>query len=504
MINTFKTVTEPKKNIPVIFDVDVVVAGGGCSGIFAALAAGKGGARTVLIERMGVLGGNCGPGMIFGCVNPFSEGYMHLPGGNKHIVKMFEERVEDLRGNTPPSRPLYSSLFTHVAIQMLEEAEVKLLIPAYAADPIIDNGVIKGIFAETKSGRVAIKSKVIIDATGEADVAMRAGASMIRKVESNDEYYPAIVERYHKDVLPKWNEENWNEAGLVFTIGDINWDKYKDFIGNSEHVTLCGLPQIVAQDKVPLKFKYPAKVNEKLQEAAKENNYFYAKEIKPGAVMFWQYRMIRLGLDTGESAITVLGDFEIDNCEHVSMLEAEMRKHAYDSVEFLRKYVPGCENAYVLCMSNFIGTRGGPFIEGEYVLSPQDIITGKRHDDVIMRGIWEVARFKELKEQKQYTEFTHEAMEGYDIPYRVMLPKDIDNILTVGRGASYIRRGHDPATRSRIVQFHLGQVAGMAALQAIRDNTSVKCINIKKLQKSLIEKGYYLGDEKRIAQLGLV
>jgi flavin-dependent dehydrogenase len=91
-------VTEPQKRVPVVRDVDVVVAGAGCSGVFAALAAAAGGARTILVERTGMLGGNAGPGMLFGCTDPMSEGPAHLPGGNTGIVRIVERRMNEAAG----------------------------------------------------------------------------------------------------------------------------------------------------------------------------------------------------------------------------------------------------------------------------------------------------------------------------------------------------------------------------------------------------------------------
>jgi hypothetical protein len=125
-------------------------------------------------------------------------------------------------------------------------------------------------------------------------------------------------------------------------------------------------------------------------------------------------------------------------------------------------------------------------------------LAGARHSDVVLRSIWEARR---IADHKSATPATRE---GYDLPYRMMLPKGLDNLLVVGRGSAYVRRGHDPATRARVTQFHLGQVAGMAAALAVRAGTSVRALDIKTLQRDLLRQGFFLGNEARLRELGLI
>jgi hypothetical protein len=214
-------------------------------------------------------------------------------------------------------------------------------------------------------------------------------------------------------------------------------------------------------------------------------------------LLYWQFRMIRLGADTAEDAIAIHGNFDVDDWKDVADAEHEMRRLAWDAVQFMRRHAPGFENAWVLATSPFIGARGGPCIEGEAVIRPEDIVEGRRQPDVVLRAIWETQR---LREQGGATD---QALSGYDLPYRMMLPKGLDGILVVGRGSSYLRRGHDPATRGRIVQFHLGEAAGTAAALAARTGTSVRALDVAELQRKLLESGFYLGEADRLRQLGL-
>jgi hypothetical protein len=500
-------VGEPAKRVPVAREVDVAVAGAGCAGVFAALAAARNGARTLLIDRFGTLGGNVGPGMIYGCVSPFSEASLQLYGGSVGLAREVETRVEVLRAGRAPTRPLYASLFSRVMAEMMDESGVELMLSAYAADPIVDAGKVGGLFVETKSGRVAVRARTVIDATAEADLAKRAGAPMIRHVPPDPAFSPVILARYRQEPY-----SNWNEVGLVFLVAGIDWARYEEFIKDSQAVTPEGLPHIepngivdsLQAGVVPC-LKYPSKLATALQSAWERGSYRLACEFRPGAGVFWQSNMncpergfVRLADGLGEGTTIVYGDIDVDDWEQVSRAEHELRKHAHATVAFMQRAAPGFENAYVVATAPFAGARGGPCIEGEHVVTPQDILAGARHPDVVLRSIWEARR---IADHKSATPATRE---GYDLPYRMMLPKGLDNLLVVGRGSSYVRRGHDPATRARVTQFHLGQVAGMAAALAGRAGTSVRALDMKTLQRDLLRQGFFLGNEARLRELGLI
>lgn len=501
MNTSVPSVTEPAKRVPVVRDVDVVVAGAGCAGVFAALAAAAEGACTVLVERTGMLGGNAGPGMLFGCTDPMSEGPKHLPRGNTGIVKTVERRMIETAAGRPWNRCFSSSVFSETVAAMMDEHGVELLMPAYAADPLLVDGRVAGLFVETKSGRVAIRARTVIDATAEADIAMRAGAPMIRHVRADPAHKPAILDRYDTCMNPSWSEENWNEVGLMYVVAGIDWTAYQAFLGNAEPVRFKGLlPDAAGRPHprvIPKEFKFPGSLFPKLRAAWESGEFRHARELRDGALLYWQFRMIRLGADTAEDAIAIHGDIDVDDWKDVATAEHAMRTLAGEAVRFMRRAAPGFENAWVLATSPFIGARGGPCIEGEAVVRPEHINEGRRQPDVVLRAIWETQR---LREQGGASA---QALSGYDLPYRMMLPKGLDGILVVGRGSSYLRRGHDPATRGRIVQFHLGEVAGVAAALAAKAGVSVRSLDVTALQRKLLDRGVFLGENERLRELGL-
>ena len=196
MGNQKEMITETAKKIPVVHDVDVVVASVGISGVFVALAAARCGADTVIIDRFGSLGGNMGPGIISG------GGFHGPPGapifvGFTGIAREFLERYVELGGAVFPSEtpmeppfqePQYfrdSSIASYLALKMLKDAGVKFMLSTYVAEPILRDKKVSGVFVENKSGRQAVMAKVTIDATGEADLVRRAGGE-IRFPEASD------------------------------------------------------------------------------------------------------------------------------------------------------------------------------------------------------------------------------------------------------------------------------------------------------------------------------
>ena len=214
-------IVEPEKRIPLVYDVDVAVAGASVSGVFAAIAAARNGAETVLIERFGSVGGNIGPGMI---VNG------HMISGQAHpkvwyectvyprlygIGREFIDRYAALGGaSIPPlTRTNYAgdaSIASYVALKMLEESGVHLLLSTSVADPMLEGNRVRGLFVENKSGRQAVRAQVVIDATGDADVARRTSAPIL---------YPKTS--YHEV-----DGHAPTGMGLYYLIGGVGWEKY--------------------------------------------------------------------------------------------------------------------------------------------------------------------------------------------------------------------------------------------------------------------------------------
>jgi len=477
-------------DVPTEIDVDVAIAGAGISGVFAALACGRIGADTLLIERFGTLGGNLGPAMIWGG-SIYGEADGTLPGGLAGISKEFTGRLEALLGDTPRNFANLSSTCSRLAYDMMEEAGVKLMLGAYAGDPIVKGGVVQGLFVETRSGRVAVRAKVTVDATGEASPTARADAPIIHHTAAKDSFAPIVRPQYLNPDYPKYNE-----AGLVALIAGVDFDRYQAFEGweiepSEEDARWAKERGLRWQSPLfPLLRKaYEAGDGDPCRQLAPQVHVVPLIPLIPphgGPQGIDDY-----GGGVGAIRMHAFGAIDIDDWRQVTLLEGGVRARVYELVEIMKRHIAGCEKAYVLFTAPFIGTRGGPCIEAEHVLTPEESIRGARFDDVMYVNIHESLHGG--------------AKEGFDVPYRILLPKGLDGLLVTGRGAGYQRRGHDPTgMRARPSMMVLGQTTGTAAGLCVRRNESPRKLDITELQRFLVEQGLCLGDQARLKALRII
>ncbi len=469
---------EPGKKVPVIYDVDVAVAGGGVSGVFAAIAAARNGADTVLIDRFGTVGGNMGPGFIAGgSLSGWPVRHMLGPGlgGFAGIPKEFIERHAALGGGCIPpySQGQYlrdSNVASYVGLKMLEESGVRLMLSSYIADPILEGNRIQGVFVESKSGRRAVRAKVVIDATGEADVARRAGAPIL---------YPKTS--YHE-----MDAHAPTGMGLFFALGGVDWEEYAAY--RRAH----GKPseQDLNWSREALGFVPPGHLLPLMRKAWESGEYRIVQEIDGlGRLRSGELSQMHGadGLAWGRLGPERREEISAGDGLHISKLEAKVRMYIYESAQFWKRHVPGFGNSYLLCIAPFFGARGGPCIEGEYTVTMDDVKAGRRFPDVLFI-------------------FDHVTPGGAyvgnwtDFPYRAMLPRKLDGLLASGRSASCIP---DTLLRGRMMVMHMGQAAGTAAALAVKDRVTPKELKVKELQGMLLEAGFYLGDGARLRELGL-
>ena len=480
-------VTEPSKTIPVAQDVDVAVIGGGCAGIFAGLAAARMGVDTVLIDRFGSLGGNIGPGYLIGggaTAEKFVLG-SRMPG----IPEEFFRRAEEIGSVQGVKYSGISNTVSYLSFKMAEESGLKLILSAYAADPIMEGRKAAGIYIEGKSGRTAIKAKVLIDATGDASIAKRAGAGIINNVSRDYTSYGSLLENFKDDF------DQYNECGLFMLIGNADSERYNRFLTENSDISDEDRAWAEENLKGPKVDVFSDAVIPFMRKAWNEDGFRIVKKLRDPDITISSNRKIGSygrNIMGGRAAIAA-GEIDTGDTGCISLLERELRIHAFETVQFLKKYVPGFEDAYLMFISPFMGARGGPCIEAEHVLTVEDAAGGRRFDDVL---------FKNYKRRENI--WPDWSGSGYDVPYRMMIPRGIDNLLVIGRGAGYIRRGHDGAgMRTRPVQYALGQAAGTAAALCIRESSTVMGLDVKKLQKELLGEGFDIGDENRLRELGL-
>jgi len=485
-----KTITVPQREVPTGYEADVVVAGAGCSGLLAAIAAAHQGARVALVDRMPTPGGNLGPGYIGGATFGMSDYPLSVLKG---VAGEFYTRLREAMGDMPRIYAVVGHAASRVGVAMCEEAGVKLILSAYASDPIMDGDCVCGLLVETKSGTIAVPAKVVIDATGDGDLALRAGVP-IRKVVSAEEIStPAPREHPQRgDNLRNPKYRNWNDGQVYFYLGDAEVAKYARFC-EATRVELTDEQRQWAEENLRIIWKgWPDPMIPILKDGWESGEFRVEREIRPNVIVALNDWFARTGsrpnIMGGRAGI--FGDYDTGDWEDVAMMETEVRSIIFDGVSYFRKRkVPGFEKAFVLVIAPFFGARGGPFMEGEYTLTPLEAYEGAKFDDVCVSQTYSPKMAKED--------------DWFDWPYRVLLPRAVDGLLVTGRATSFTRRGHDSSLRARQRMIMLGEVAGLAAAIAAKDDVAPRSLDVKKLQRAMLDGGYFLGDEARLGGLGL-
>lgn len=496
-----KTIREPEREVPVAREVDVLVAGAGVGGTLAALTAAKGGMKVLLVDRFGVLGGNFGAaGIIIGGkpgIHPEGdEFYRDSPAVFEEFVSRAEAllRSEGFEWTTAADvgarLPLVALVYSRVAADMAAELGVELMLSAYAGAPIMEGNTVKGLFVETKSGRVAVTARVTIDATGDASVAARAGAPM-RSAETVDEMVSPN--------MPQWTRNprypTYNESGVCYLMYGVDLTRFKEWADAPNPPQLSEADAAWREAKRPLTYNpwrsdgWPDRMIPILRQGWESGEFKVTREVRPGLVVDFPRAFTQIDALLAHGRTNIYGQYDTGSWEDVSIVETAMRAHVQDGVRFFGKHVPGFERATLVAMSAFMGARGGPHIDGEFVLTPQDSFGGLDHPDTLYRCYIETMRKGNPA--------------GHDVPYGMMLPKGVDGLLVAGRGASWLRRGHDPSFRSRRNMMRFGIAAGYAAVQSVRDGVSPRRLDVRKLQQTLFRNGFGFGATQRLIDLGL-
>jgi len=456
-------IIEPQRESPLAREVDVLVAGGGIAGCFAAIAAARSGARALIIERFGALGGNMGPGLIQGGSLIY---FASIAGGAPALTREFWRRMEALRGPNAVSNSREAAAASYAITKMLLEAGGEMMLSARACDPLVEGQAVAGLFVETKSGRRAIRARVVIDATGEADIAARAAAPMFHPGDPvSDE-----VERAIEKLKPEFS--NWSSAedgrfrgttnmGCGFQIAGIDWARAvaHEQAGNALPL---GPGQNLAYEQVEVKGIGLVSL--------------LAVDSRPPKLPKGRFHPPDRSGELLEGRLEVNGPIDAGNAEHISALELRSRMFLFETVERLRASVPGFEQAYLLQVAPYLHSRGGTCIDGEYFVSAVDMLNRSRFDDVVF-----VATLVD--------DAGAEIGPRCDVPYRAMLPRGMDGLIAVGRSASHRR-----LLRTRPNAMLFGIAGGAAAAIATQTHTTPKTLDVKVLQRRLLSEGVHLGD----------
>ena len=444
-----KFITEPERNVEIVHETDVLVAGSGPGGLSAALAAARTGVKVTLVERFGCFGGNITVVGVEGLAWYRHEKTIEAGG----IVHEFEERAKAMGAAVPESQStsyeLDSERFKLVADKLVQEADIHPMLHRLFVSPIIEENTIKGIIVESKSGREAIMSKRIIDATGDADIASRCGAPL-RKTLVEEMMAASVM--FHLSGVDK--------KAFMKEVKD-NPQTYSDWTDGEWEIETSG-----KEDKMFSPFlKAPFK---KAINAGIIKSDLNTISGTWGAIH-----------DTGELTymnLVHLTKCDGTNADSLTHFEIEGRKQAIQAIEALRRYALGCSNARLRNFGTTIGIRDTRKIDAIYNLTEENVRGQAKFEDSI--GI--------------FPEF----IDGYgvlilpttgrymQIPYRSILPKKISNLLVVGRAIGGDKIAH-ASTRNMACCVVTGQGGGIAAALSVKNEKPLNEVNMINVQKEL-------------------
>ena len=438
-------VAEPARRTPVLAEADVVVLGGGPAGIAAAASAARSGASTLLVERYGFLGGM---GTAAGVTN-FCGLYANVHGDIRRVVHGIADellaRIEALGGLSAPhlifgktrAQAYDMSAYKCAADDLLLEAGAKLLFHAQAVGVVMKQArEIDALLIETRSGRHALRARLFIDASGDGDLAAYAGAPWEKSAQL---LYPTL--------MFKLNGVDPEQARSA--VEDIPRLMREAEAGGAYHFARMGA--IVRPMKNPVEWR--ANVTQIRNEHG-------------------------LAMDGTDAA-------------QLSAGEIEGRRQIRDYIRFLRERVPGFAGSYVSDIAPQVGIRETRRVTGEYLLSGEDVLQCHDFADTIGVNGWPLEQHVEGDVRWSWPAIPESR--GYNqLPYRMLLPLNIDNLLVAGRCASMTQAGQSAARVSGGC-FVMGQAAGAAAAMALKLGLKPRAIDVTSLQTQLAREGAYLG-----------
>jgi len=461
-----KQIEEPARTIPVMAETDVLVVGSGPGGLAAAIAAAREGVDTMLVERWGSFGGNITQALV-GSIGWYRYEKTVEAGG---IGMEFEKRAEEMGAaqesnlvqyldeetlnlvahklaespNPPPaSASLDTDMFKYVADRMVREAGITPILHCFMVKAIVEGETIKGVITESKSGRQAILAKRVIDATGDADVAYHTGAPY-RKSPKNE----------------------LMEVSMNFGCSGVDMRKF-----------ICHTARSLRYIRDWAKETSGKEDNELTSHMV--DPFIKAKEAGeiPSDVKlesFWT-SATPLGEIKNLNAVDI-GGIDPTDVWDLTGAEIEGRQRVIWALNALKKYQPGFENARLRTFGASLGLRESRKIIGEYNITEHDVRNEARFEDSI--GI-----FPEFLDAYGVV-ILPTTGRYFHVPYGIILPKKVENLLVAGRCVAGDRISH-AATRQMMCCAVTGQGAGVAAAVSLKDNVTCRQVDISKVQEAL-------------------
>lgn len=416
----------PGREIPVLGEYDVIVMGGGTAGAFAGIAASRRGSRTLIIEQFGALGGSATLGLVLPLMST------HMPNYRGHCP-LSAELVERLRavGGVEDDDYYFDTAMMKVVLEdMAVESGCALLYYTTLVDVVREGDTVTHVIVSNKDGLTAYAAKCFVDGTGDADLAKAAGVP----------YESGNHNRVNQPV------------SLRFEMAGIDFDRFHAFmrsLGNNAHkyfaMKTAGMKEVLQ------------KAHDDGVLTGQDICYFQAFGI-PG-------RPDAMNFNCPELATKV----DVVDPAFMTQKQIEGKKAILRLRTFLRRYVPGFENAYITEIAQLVGFRESRRIVSEYVLTIQDILAYRKFPDGIAASHYPVDVHGEddVSLGLRYDESVPKNERYWEVPFRTMVAKGVDNLLVAGRCAGMDFRAQS-AARIQPICRSMGEAAGIAAALAVK------------------------------------
>jgi hypothetical protein len=459
MNGTTTFITEPARQVPVLLDADVVVVGGGTTGPIAAISAARQGKKVVLIERFGSLGGNLTLGLN---TKPSGALVGGLPLEIWNLARSVGGAGADYMavvktGGVKIASPCDPEIMKILLTRLCASAGVQILFETVVSAPLLDGRTVKGVIIENKTGRQCITSKVVIDCSADADIAARAGAPYVMGSGGGEKVMQPV--------------------SMYFTMDRVDLMRLAEWARATDDIPARAIPDSVDGLAYGL---WLTGFNKSLRKFQQDTGIKLQRD--------------NITLKTADGRMYVNGTRVngIDVFDPVQFTGAVLE--CYRQIEgvarYLRERVPGFERARIEAIAPVLGVRETRHVMGEYTLTGPDSLGGTRFDDSIAAD----ASALDIHEPKG-ADVDFQGLRPYEIPYRCLLPQQVEQLLVAGRCISADHAAH-ARSRNMPACMATGQAAGIAGAVAIDEGVSVRNVPVSKVQQKLRALGMPLHAEE--------
>jgi len=426
-----------KKEIPVIDSYDVLVAGSGPAGISASVAAARLCMRVAVVERYGCVGGNLTVGNVGPIMGSVARGTLR-----DEMTGRLKVGFNDIQGKIGRVHDMTKSIQT--ITELLRDEGIDVYLQAPVVDTIMEDRKVCGVVVGWKGGMYALKTKVVVDATGDGDVAYFAGCQY--EQSGADDLQPVT---------------------LMYTLAGVDDDLAITCIGEEDNVQFNGERFLDFTARC---------VQQKILPPNTSSVRLYRTNVP------------------GERLVNTTQANHIDPIEPKDLFKAEciLRKQIEQITRFVQEQLPGYQHCYVKHVAQTLGVRESRRFVGEYVLTDDDLRAGRRFEDVVVHRANFVVDIHNPNGGGQ-AEGLAEVVQAYDIPYRCLLPQDAEGLLLSGRCISGTHRAH-ASYRIMTIAFALGEAAGVAAALSVKKGVAPRELGAKAVQEQLAKNGAVLFD----------